>query len=110
MEYKSIQVEVVFAYYDNCFLKKITINQPLNIEEVIKLSGVLERYPEIDLTKNKVGIYSRTVKLNDIPKDGDRIEIYRELLCDPKEIRRKKAQEQRENAKNKKGINQKEQL
>ena len=57
-------------------------------------SGILQQFTEIDLRENKVGIYSRPAKLTDQLKDGDRIEIYRPLLADPKEIRRKRAAEQ----------------
>ncbi|MBF1218329.1 MAG: RnfH family protein, partial [Haemophilus parainfluenzae] len=56
--------------------------------------GILQQFTEIDLRENKVGIYSRPAKLTDQLKDGDRIEIYRPLLADPKEIRRKRAAEQ----------------
>ena len=51
-------------------------------------------FTDIDLRNNKIGIFSRPVKLTDQLKDGDRIEIYRPLLADPKEIRRKRAEEQ----------------
>ena len=54
----------------------------------------MQQFTEIDLRENKVGIYSRPAKLTDQLKDGDRIEIYRPLLADPKEIRRKRAAEQ----------------
>ena len=57
-------------------------------------SGVLEKYTEIDLRQNKVGIFSRLAKLTDMVENGDRIEIYRPLVADPKEIRRKRATEQ----------------
>ena len=53
------------------------------------------------LRENKVGIYSRPAKLTDQLKDGDRIEIYRPLLADPKEIRRKRAAEQAKTAQEK---------
>ena len=62
-------------------------------------SGVLEKYTEIDLRQNKVGIFSRTTKLTDMVENGDRIEIYRPLIADPKEIRRKKATEQAQSKK-----------
>ena len=64
------------------------------IQTAILQSGILQQFTEIDLRENKVGIYSRPAKLNDQLKDGDRIEIYRPLLADPKEIRRKRAAEQ----------------
>ena len=57
-------------------------------------SGILQQFTDIDLRNNKIGIFSRPVKLTDQLKDGDRIEIYRPLLADPKEIRRKRAEEQ----------------
>lgn len=97
----NITVEVLYAYPDNYFLQKVELNSPLNIEEVILKSGILEKYPEIDLHKNRVGIFSRPAKLSDIVEDGDRIEIYRPLLADPKEIRRKRAEQQRAEAKKK---------
>ncbi|KIE93474.1 hypothetical protein AP1022_00242 [Actinobacillus pleuropneumoniae] len=61
---------------------------------MILQSGILEKYTEIDLRTNKVGIFSRPVKLTDMVENGDRIEIYRPLIADPKEIRRKRAAEQ----------------
>ena len=64
------------------------------IQTAILQSGILQQFTEIDLRENKVWIYSRPAKLTDQLKDGDRIEIYRPLLADPKEIRRKRAAEQ----------------
>ena len=61
---------------------------------ILHFVTVLQQFTEIDLRENKVGIYSRPAKLTDQLKDGDRIEIYRPLLADPKEIRRKRAAEQ----------------
>ena len=61
-------------------------------KEAIRASGLLELRTDIDLTKNKVGIYSRPAKLSDIVHDGDRVEIYRPLIADPKELRRQRAE------------------
>lgn len=58
------------------------------LREAIHLSGVLTRYPEIDLEKSAVGVFSKRAKLDDVVNAGDRIEIYRPLLIDPKEARR----------------------
>ncbi|QLB18631.1 RnfH family protein [Mannheimia granulomatis] len=93
-EENKINVEVVYAYPDKYFLKKLQVPQNTTIQNIILLSGVLEKYTEIDLRENKVGIFSRLAKLNETVENGDRIEIYRPLLADPKEIRRKKAAEQ----------------
>ena len=76
------------------YLKSFKVDEGTMIQTAILQSGILQRFTEIDLRENKVGIYSRPAKLNDQLKDGDRIEIYRPLLADPKEIRRKRAAEQ----------------
>ena len=66
------------------------------VEEAIQASNVLEQFPEIDLKATKVGIWSRVVKLRDTLTDGDRIEIYRPLIADPKEIRKRRAEKAKE--------------
>lgn len=91
---EKIVVEVVYAYPERYFLKKLTLENPITIQNAIVQSGVLEKYTEIDLRQNKVGIFSRLAKLTDMVENGDRIEIYRSLVADPKEIRRKRAEEQ----------------
>ena len=91
---EKIVVEVVYAYPERYFLKKLTLENPITIQNAIVQSGVLEKYTEIDLRQNKVGIFSRLAKLTDMVENGDRIEIYRPLVADPKEIRRKRAEEQ----------------
>jgi putative ubiquitin-RnfH superfamily antitoxin RatB of RatAB toxin-antitoxin module len=63
------------------------------VEDAIRASGVLEAFPEIDLARNKVGIFSKLVKLDEKVRDRDRVEIYRPLIADPKEVRRKRAEE-----------------
>lgn len=88
-----INVEVVYALPDEQRVITQLVSKDLTVEEIIKHSGILELYPEIDLSKNKVGVYSRNVKLDSRVRDKDRIEIYRPLLADPKEIRRKRAEQ-----------------
>ena len=97
---EKIVVEVVYAYPERYFLKKLTLENPITIQNAIVQSGILEKYTEIDLRQNKVGIFSRLAKLTDMVENGDRIEIYRPLIADPKEIRRKKAEEQAKIKKN----------
>lgn len=97
-----LQVEVVYALPNEQQIFKTqvveTSEQPdVLVEDVIKQSGVLDAYPDIDLAVNKVGIFGRTVPLNTAVNDGDRIEIYRPLLADPKEIRRRRAEKQAKN-------------
>jgi uncharacterized protein len=62
------------------------------VEQAIKASGLLSLRKDIDLNTNKVGVYSRPVKLDDVLQDGDRVEIYRPLIADPKEMRRQRAE------------------
>lgn len=93
IESEMIHVEVVYALPHEQRVYTLVVNQSMTVEEIIRQSGVLERYPEVDLSVNKVGVFSRNVKLDATVRDKDRIEIYRPLLADPKEIRRKRAQQ-----------------
>ncbi|HDV5517784.1 TPA: RnfH family protein [Vibrio cholerae] len=93
MSSEMIHVEVVYALPHEQRVLKLVVEQSATVEEIIRTSGILQMYPEIDLTVNKVGIFSRNVKLDARVRDKDRIEIYRPLLADPKEIRRKRAKQ-----------------
>ncbi|MCQ1059962.1 RnfH family protein [Photobacterium sp. DNB23_23_1] len=104
-EDKLIHVEVVYALPDVQKVIRVTVTPDMQVQQIIEQSGVLTLYPEIDLKKNKVGIYSRNVKLDATVHDGDRIEIYRPLLADPKEIRRKRAEQAKQEALAAKGEN-----
>lgn len=86
-----ITVEVAYATATSQRIITVKIEKNATIEKVIDCSGILEIFPEIDLTKQKVGIFSKPKKLTDLVADGDRVEIYRALLIDPKEARRRKA-------------------
>jgi putative ubiquitin-RnfH superfamily antitoxin RatB of RatAB toxin-antitoxin module len=88
-----IHVEVVYALPNEQRVFTQLVSEDLTVEEIIIQSGILDLYPEIDLKKNKVGVFSRNVKLDSTVRDKDRIEIYRPLLADPKEIRRKRAEQ-----------------
>ncbi|MCC3717080.1 RnfH family protein [Rouxiella badensis] len=84
----DVSVEVVYALPERQYLKTVRIAEGSSVEQAIIASGLLEQRREIDLKNNKVGIYSRPVKLSDVVNDGDRVEIYRPLIADPKELRR----------------------
>ncbi|MBS0849515.1 RnfH family protein [Citrobacter sp. JGM124] len=87
-----IQVEVAYALPEKQYLRQITLPEGSSVEQAILASGLLTLRPDIDLDKNKVGIYSRPVKLTDRVNEGDRVEIYRPLIADPKELRRQRAE------------------
>ncbi|CAM4101352.1 RnfH family protein [Vibrio neonatus] len=93
-----IHVEVVYALPDDQRVVSLVVNKELTVEQIIERSGLLTLFPEIDLSVNKVGVFSRNIKLDAVVRDKDRIEIYRPLLADPKEIRRKRAQQAAEKA------------
>ncbi len=95
IESDMIHVEVVYALPHEQRVFTLVVNKEMSVEEIISQSGVLELYPEIDLAVNKVGVFSRNVKLDATVRDQDRIEIYRPLLADPKDIRRKRAEQAR---------------
>lgn len=85
-------IEVIYALPEEQQLITLDVEQGTTVEQAIKLSGVLEKYPEIDLDKNKVGIFGKVCKKDEVLRDKDRIEIYRPLIADPKESRRKRAE------------------
>jgi len=88
----KIAVEVVYALPEKQYLQRVMLEENATVEDAIRASGLLELRSDIDLAKNKVGIYSRPVKLGDVLKEGDRVEIYRPLIADPKELRRQRAE------------------
>lgn len=88
----KITVEVAYALPERQYLQRVKLQEGATVEEAIRASGLLELSTDIDLAKNKVGIYSRPAKLSDIVHDGDRVEIYRPLIADPKELRRQRAE------------------
>ncbi len=84
----NIYIEVAFATPDKQTLLSMKVNIDATVEHAIKDSGILDLHTEIDLTKNKVGIWSKTCELSDGLKNQDRIEIYRDITCDPMTARR----------------------
>ncbi|QSG16782.1 RnfH family protein [Salmonella enterica subsp. enterica serovar Typhimurium] len=88
----KLVVEVAYALPEKQYLQRVTLEEGATVEEAIRASGLLELRTDIDLAKNKVGIYSRPVKLTDTVQDGDRVEIYRPLIADPKALRRQRAE------------------
>jgi len=89
---EQLSIEVVYGLPHKQSLISLVVSSNTTVEQAIVQSGVLNLYPDINLSKNKVGIWNRSCKLNDTLKSGDRIEIYRPLIADPKEIRKLRAQ------------------
>ena len=87
----AIRVEVVYALPRAQTLIQLELPGSTPVGEALKRSGLLERYPEISLERALVGVWGRLVRLDAPLRDGDRVEIYRPLIADPKEARRRRA-------------------
>jgi putative ubiquitin-RnfH superfamily antitoxin RatB of RatAB toxin-antitoxin module len=88
---RTWRVEVAYATPSRQEVIEVTVPPGATVEQVIRASGVLERFPEIDLAHPCVGIFGERVHLRDPVRDRDRVEIYRPLIADPKEARRARA-------------------
>lgn len=90
---EQIHVEVVYALHDR--QKAVNVQLPAGacVRDAIERSGLLAEFPDIDLTKNKLGIWNKLAKPDAVLRDKDRVEIYRPLIADPKEVRRQRAAE-----------------
>ena len=88
---KKMLIEVAYAKPSEQVILTLDIAAGSTMEAAIIESGILQHFPEIDLTVNKVGVFGKLCKLDQVLMAGDRVEIYRPLLVDPKEMRRTRA-------------------
>lgn len=84
-------VEVAYAMADKQSLLTIEVERGATLKDAIEASGILESFKQIDLTKDRVGIFSKFASLDTILQEKDRVEIYRSLVADPKEVRKERA-------------------
>ncbi len=90
----TIEVEVVYALRNQQKLVRLKLAEGSTALAAIQQSGLLAEFPEIDLAgKNKIGIWNKLAKADAILRDRDRVEIYRPLIADPKEVRKQRAAE-----------------
>ena len=87
----TIKIELVYIKPDSQNVLKLEVEKGTTILQALESSGLLEQFPEIDLNVNKVGIYSKIKPLDTVLQADDQVEIYRPLLADPKEARRRRA-------------------
>lgn len=85
-----MHVGVCYADADRQVWLRMEVPEASTVQQVIDRSGILTRFPEIDLEEQKVGIFGKLVKLDGSVRDGDRIEIYRGIIADPKTVRRRR--------------------
>ncbi len=90
---ETIQIEVAYAKPDRQEVIRLQLPEGSTLRQAVEASGLIERYPEIDLAKGRFGIYAKLAKPDTVLRDRDRVEIYRPLIADPKEVRKQRAAE-----------------
>ena len=88
---EKITVEVAYATPKEQLIIALQVQKGITAKEAIEQSNILSRFPDIDLVKNKIGIFGLVCKLETVLKPNDRVEIYRPLLIDPMQARRQRA-------------------
>ena len=97
----KILVEVAYAKEHEQVIIPLNVDAGTTLEQAVQLSGILEQFPEIDLAQNKAGIFGKITKADTELREKDRVEIYRSLIADPKESRRKRAEKKDKNSQKK---------
>ena len=90
---KMITVEVVYALPDEQTLLSIQVPEGATVKDAIIKSNMPEIHSELDLEKMDVGLFGKMVKMDQVLREKDRVEIYRPLIADPKEVRKRRAAE-----------------
>ena len=93
----KIKVEVSYALAEAQILRSVEVNTPATIADAIAASGITREFLDIDLSKNKVGIFGRRATLDADLRAGDRVDIYRPLTVVPNESRRRRAEHAKRN-------------
>ena len=88
---EDLQVYVCYATARDEFLRPMKVVPGTTVGAAIEMSGVLQAFPDINLATQPVGIYAKKKTLDTVLRERDRIEIYRPLVADPKDSRRKRA-------------------
>lgn len=89
----EILVEVAYALPEKQQIIPLKVAEGTTAQQAIVASRVQERFPDLDLNQVKVGIFGKLVKPDIVLREKDRVEIYRPLIADPKEVRRQRAAE-----------------
>lgn len=92
-EHHHIMVEVAYALPNQQLIVPVNVAEGTTAEAAVLASGIMEKFPEIDLAVNKLGIFGKLTKPDTVLRNLDRVEIYRGLIADPKEVRRQRAAE-----------------
>lgn len=92
---RTIRVEVACALKDEQVLMELDVEEGTTVRQAIERSGILGRVPGITLDPERVGVFGKLARLDTVLRDGDRVEIYRPLVADPKEARRRRVTRRR---------------
>lgn len=87
----QVQIEVAYATAEQQTLLTLTVAEGTTVQQAVQLSGLLTLFPEIDPNDLRLGVFGVVCPFDRIVNLGDRVEIYRPLLNDPKEARRQRA-------------------
>lgn len=85
-----MNVGVCYAEADRQTWLRLEVPDDSTVQQAIELSGLLKQYPHIDLATQKVGIFGKLAKLDSPVKEGDRVEIYRQITADPAQVKRRR--------------------
>ncbi|WP_455384196.1 RnfH family protein [Acidihalobacter prosperus] len=89
--HEEFAVEVAYALPERQLILSLQAHAGMRLDEAVRRSGILERFPEIDLERSRIGVFGKLRRPDEQVRPGDRIEIYRPLIADPKESRRRRA-------------------
>jgi len=93
MTNETINVEVAYALPEKQVIRAVNVDVGTTLGAAIVQSGIMMDFPDLELEDAKVGIFGKVAAMTTVLSDGDRVEIYRPLIADPKEVRRKRAAE-----------------
>jgi hypothetical protein len=84
-------IEVAYALENKQTLLSLDVAEGTTLRQAIECSGILDIYPQIDLSKDITGIFGKIAKLDTVLREKDRVEVYRPLIADPKQVRKDRA-------------------
>lgn len=90
---EMLNIEVCYALSGKQDVVRLKLAAGATLQQAVEASGLLAKYPEIDVKKNKFGLWNKLSKLDSALRDNDRVEVYRPLIADPKEVRKQRAAE-----------------
>jgi len=92
---KQLRIEVAYALREEQVLVSLEMEEGTTVLQAIERSRILARFPDVEIARERVGVFGKVVTLDTPLRDGDRVEIYRPLEADPKEARRRRVKRNR---------------